>query len=100
MGNFVSFSGSMTIREADGVAKVLRQALEDQPEIILDCDQIEEADLTFLQLVIAARRSAGHVGKGFSLSAPPRGALLAALDRAGIRPEGEHLFWFEGASAR
>lgn len=94
----VRFSGSQTIREAEDSAHILRQALDDHPSIVLDCEEIEEADLTFLQLVIAGRRSALRDGKGFSLTATARGPLLTALDRAGIRPEGEHLFWFEGAA--
>ncbi len=99
MAFIVKFSGSQTIRESEDAAQILRQALNDYSAILLDCEEIEEADLTFLQLVIAGRRSARRDGKDFSLTATARGPLLAALDRAGIRPEGEHLFWFEGASA-
>jgi anti-anti-sigma regulatory factor len=97
MAFIVKFSGSQTIREAESASQVLRQALNDNPDIVLDCEDIEEADLTFLQIVIAGRRSAQRAGRGFSLAATARGPLLAALDRAGIRPEGDHLFWFEGA---
>ena len=99
MAFVIKFSGSQTIREAEDAARLLREALNDQPAIVLDCEEIEEADLTFLQLVIASRRSARRDGKQFGLSTTARGPLLAALDRAGIRPEGEHLFWFEGVSA-
>ena len=97
MASVVKFSGPQTIRESEETAKVLRQALVESSSIVLDCDEIEEVDLTFLQLVIAGRRSALRDGKSFALSATVRGPLLAALDRAGIRPEGEHMFWFEGA---
>jgi hypothetical protein len=99
MAHIVKFSGSQTIRESEETARLLRQALNDHASVILDCEEIEEADLTFLQLVIAGRRSAQRDGKRFALGATARGPLLAALDRAGIRPEGEHLFWFEGAAA-
>ena len=99
MAFIVKFSGAQTIREAEDAAKVLREALNDHSSIALDCEEIEEADLTFLQLVIAGRRSAQRDGKQIGLLATARGPLLAALDRAGIRPEGEHLFWFEGVSA-
>ena len=95
----VKFSGSQTINEAEAVARLLRDALSDHACVILDCEEIEEADLTFLQLVIAGRRSAQRDGRQLALTATARGPLLAALDRAGIRPEGEHLFWFEGVSA-
>lgn len=99
MAFIIKFSGSQTIREAEDAVRLLREALGAHPSVILDCEEIEEADLTFLQLVIAGRRSARRDGKQLALTATARGPLLAALDRAGIRPEGEHLFWFEGASA-
>ena len=99
MAFIVKFSGEQTIREVENGAEVLRQALREHSSIALDCEEIEEADLTFLQLVIASRRSAQRDGKQFGLTATARGPLLAALDRAGIRPEGEHLFWFEGVPA-
>jgi len=99
MAFIVKFSGSQTIRESEDATQILRQALNDYSALILDCEEIEEADLTFLQVVIAGRRSAQRDGKSFTLTATARGPLLAALDRAGIRPEGEHLFWFEGAAA-
>jgi anti-anti-sigma regulatory factor len=93
-------AGAQTIREAENTAQSLRDALTGNDAIILDCGAIEEADLTFLQLVIAARKSARRDGKNLALAATARGPLLAALDKAGIRPDGEHLFWFEGDSAR
>jgi hypothetical protein len=99
MAFIVKFSGPQTIRESEDTAQILRQALSQHPTIVIDCEELEEADLTFLQLVIAGRRSALRDGKGFGLAATARGPLLAALDRAGIRPEGEPLFWFEGVSA-
>ena len=96
MAFIVKLSGSQTIREAELVAQTLREALESHDGILLDCEEIEEADLTFLQLVIAGRRSATAQGKKLGLTATARGPLLAALDSAGIRPEGEQSFWFEG----
>jgi anti-anti-sigma regulatory factor len=99
MAFIVKFAGSQTIREAEDVSRILRDALSIHSFVVLDCDEVEEADLTFLQLLIAGWRSAQRDGKQFGLTATARGPLLAALDRAGIHPEGEHLFWFEGASA-
>ncbi len=99
MAFIVKFSGPQTIRESEDAAQVLRRALNDHSSLVLDCEEVEEADLTFLQLLIAARRSARRGGKDLVLTTTARGPLLAALDRAGIRPEGEHAFWFEGSPA-
>lgn len=95
----VRLSGAQTIREAEGALQTLRDALAAEQSIALDCDGVEEADLAFLQLVLAARKSARHAGKTLGMTAPAAGPLLAALDSAGIRPEGDYRFWFEGMTA-
>ena len=96
----ISLSGTQTIREAEATAQILRDALSGEDGVPLDCEGIEEADLTFLQLVIAGRRSAAAQGRSWGLTATARGPLLAALDSAGIRPDGEQAFWFEGKTTR
>lgn len=95
----VRLPATQTIREAEATAQTLRDALGSQDDVLLDCEEIEEADLTFLQLIIAARKSAVARGKSFGLTATARGPLLAALDCAGIRPDGDQAFWFEGGNA-
>ena len=92
----VRLSGTQTIREAEDTLQVLRDALAADSSVTLDCEAVEEADLSFLQLVIAARKSARNAGKTLGMAAPATGPLLAALDSAGIRPEGDFRFWFEG----
>ena len=96
----ISLSEVQTIREAEATAQILRDALSGDGGVLLDCEGIEEADLTFLQLVIAGRKSAAGQGKTLGLTATARGPLLAALDSAGIRPEGDQAFWFEGETTR
>jgi hypothetical protein len=94
----VRLSGAQTIREAEGTLQALRDALAAAPSVALDCDAVEEADLAFLQLILAARKSARQAGKNLNMTAPASGPLLAALDSAGIRPEGDYRFWFEGTT--
>jgi phospholipid transport system transporter-binding protein len=96
MAFIVRLPATQTIREAEATVQILRDALDSSDDILLDCEEIEETDLTFLQLVIAARKSATARGKSFGLTTTARGTLLAALDCAGIRPEGDQAFWFEG----
>jgi len=92
----VRLSGAQTIREAEGTLQALRDALAADSSVALDCEGVEEVDLAFLQLVIAASKSARTAGGKLSLTAPAAGPLLAALDSAGIRPDGDFRFWFEG----
>ena len=92
----LDFSGSQTVREAEQVAATLREALTATSEIVIDCSRIEEVDLSFIQLVLAARKSADRDNKHLHLLTPAQGPLLKALDLAGVLPSGPHHFWFEG----
>ena len=98
MAFVVRLYGSQTIREAEVTRQALCDALATEQSVALDCDAIEEADLAFLQLILAARKSAKQAGKSLALTAPATGTLLATLDSAGIRPEGDYRFWFEGGT--
>jgi hypothetical protein len=99
MAYVLKLSGSQTIREAEDTARALRDILTAESAILLDCGAIEETDLTFLQLVIAARKSAVRDGKTLALASPAEGVLLTALAQAGIRPDGSRQFWFEEGNA-
>lgn len=99
MGTIVKFSGAQTIRDCEQASRTLLQALNDHPALLIDCEDVQEADLSFLQLIIATRLAAQRDGKSVGLTSAARGPLLDTLERAGIRPEGEHLFWYEGAPA-
>lgn len=90
----VGFTGAATLRAAHDIADRLRAALAAGGGVELDCEGLEEVDLTFVQLVVAARKSAEAEGKRLVLGAPARGPLLAALEAAGIGPVGSQRFWF------
>ena len=69
--------------------------------IAIDCSAAGEVDLTFIQLLIAARISACASGQRISLAACPDGTLLDALIRGGfqLEPEAGGGFWFRGQAA-
>ena len=92
----LDFAGVQTVRQAEETLGKLRDALSQANEILLDCSHLDEVDLSFIQLVLAARRSADRDGKILGLMAPAQGTLLKALDTAGILAGGPHRFWFEG----
>ena len=50
----------------------------------IDCTAATDLDLSFIQLILAARRSAAAVGKTLSLAYPANGALLVRLMQAGL----------------
>ena len=66
--------------------------------IAIDSSAATETDLTFVQLLIAARISARRIGHTVSLAAIPDGALLDTLSRGGFSVTREaDGFWLEGA---
>jgi anti-anti-sigma regulatory factor len=66
--------------------------------IAIDCAAATEVDLTFIQLLIAARISARTAGLSINLVSCPDGVLLDTLTRGGFRVVPEHGagFWFTG----
>ena len=80
----ISLPEVLSIRNASEVyAKVIGQ-FRDNNTITLSLPENAEADLSFLQLIEAARRQAKAAGKTFTLSAPVGGSLLKVLERAGF----------------
>jgi len=67
------------MRTADALCATLREAIARHPDVSIDCSAAAEVDLTFIQLLIAARKSARQSGKAVALMARPDGALLHAL---------------------
>lgn len=92
----IGFSGAATIRQADDTAQRLIQALDQHDRIEVDCTAVTEADFSFIQLLIAARKSADASGKSLVLSAPATGALLEALTICGLDDSPRRDFWLKG----
>jgi anti-anti-sigma regulatory factor len=96
----VAISGDLTIRSVDALQAELSTAIHDYSEIILNITDVVEADLTFVQLVEAARKSAAQQDKALRLSGPVGGDLRAMLERGGFLDDSaadRSRFWLEGA---
>jgi anti-anti-sigma regulatory factor len=98
----VAFRGAMTIRTVEKARGDLLGLLGDGgcAEIVLDCSGVEEADVAFVQLLLAARCGAAAMGKDLRLAKPAAGALRDVLDRGGFlaatsTPD-ETQFWTHG----
>ncbi|WP_377294782.1 STAS domain-containing protein [Rhizobium sp. SG2393] len=77
----------LTIRHAAAAHDALRQAFEAEGPIVLSVPEGAEIDLSFLQLVEAARKQADAFHRPISLDRPATGNLLATLERAGFLTE-------------
>jgi anti-anti-sigma regulatory factor len=96
----LGLGGSRTIRNAEETRSLLLEALRGPSPIRLDCSSVAEADLSFVQLLLSARKSAQAAGKIATLAHAPRGAFLQAASRAGFSPAPDSLaggssYWLE-----
>jgi hypothetical protein len=80
----VEFVGELSIRTAIASHQKLMLALAEPGEIQLSVDPDADVDLTFVQLVEAARRMAREEGRGLSLARPAAGRLREVLERGGF----------------
>ncbi|WP_419728561.1 STAS domain-containing protein [Lichenicola sp.] len=82
----ITISGPQTIREAGETHAALLTALSDHDDVVLDCAAVTEVDVSFIQMILATRRSAVEAGRGCSLRHHPGGVLHQALVRGGVLP--------------
>ncbi|MGR9170903.1 STAS domain-containing protein [Rhizobium sp. KDH_Rht_773_N] len=80
----ISLPEALSIRNASEVYTKIINQFRDSNNVTLSLPENAEADLSFLQLIEAARRQAKATGKTFTLSAPASGSLLRVLERAGF----------------
>jgi anti-anti-sigma regulatory factor len=95
----VELQGSLSVRDAAGLAATLTAALEAHPAVAVSTAAVTDADVSILQVLVAAHKSAARTGRGLTLKAPADGALRRTLVAAGfvsaagepLAPEGR--FW-------
>ena len=93
------------MRSAEAVRATLQAAFEHDADIAIDCSAADEIDLSFIQVLIAARASASRRGGSVALAAPPGAVLLDTISRAGFRAVAEpaiggtEVFWIDGDPA-
>jgi hypothetical protein len=93
----ISLSGDATIRGIGDVHQKISSALHENEEVEVDIGELADFDLTFVQLVEAARRTATNTGKKLALASPASGPLLEMLQRGGfMRTPGGADFWLCG----
>lgn len=97
--------GDLTLRTVEAVHAKIGEVITRHANVVIDCTAAADVDLSFVQLLVAARTSARRAGGTVVLAARPDGALLDTLMRGGFRVAGQGLsrdaagFWFEGAQA-
>lgn len=92
----VELSGELTIRTITEVRGRVLEALRAHRSVVAQVANDAVADLSFVQLIEAARRSAEAAGQAFALGAPATGTLLETLRRGGFLSEADgarNEFW-------
>ncbi len=95
----MTLGGPLTVRNAKPIRARMIEAIRQYPMVTIDCAGATEVDLSFIQLVLAARKSAAAAGKSFSLARPAAGVLLQGLLQAGLvgpadgQPVADQNFW-------
>lgn len=99
----VDMSGDLSVRRATEIKSVLISVLREHPVVELDCTNATEVDLTFIQLALAAKKSADSSGVYLSLTHLDGGVLQTTLHRAGLVgssvpiSEADRTFWSSSA---
>lgn len=89
----------VTVRNVGQFAGDLLTAVQSGDNIDIDMATLTEVDLSFVQLVLAARAHLEHEGAQLRLAQPAGPALVALLDRAGFLGDPQPAdidFWFHG----
>jgi ABC-type transporter Mla MlaB component len=100
----IVLDGVLTIRTTDEARARLTDALARAPTVSVDCSAATEVDVSLIQLLLAARRSAARNGGQLILAQPADGALLATLLRGGFIAAGgpsrgaDDDFWLQTTS--
>jgi ABC-type transporter Mla MlaB component len=91
-------AGEITLQSVESIhARLLEMAGE--PIVEIDCDGVTEADVSLVQLILAARSSAQRSARSVTLARPAAGALLETLQRGGFlnadadQPSADRAFW-------
>ncbi|WP_064708767.1 STAS domain-containing protein [Rhizobium bangladeshense] len=80
----INLPDMLSIRHVLELHSKLSAEFRSKDEIVVSISDGAEADLSFIQLVEAARRQAKSEGKTFRLSSPASGSVLKVLERGGF----------------
>lgn len=99
----IHFGTSVALGGAIGIRDKCMLALKAEGAIVLDVGDVVDADLSFVQIVLALRAFATDAGRQVRLRSPAPAPVAALLERAGFlaAPTSQDLdFWFHGERAQ
>jgi anti-anti-sigma regulatory factor len=88
----LSFEGEVLLSGAGETCERLKDCISTYQEVDVDATKVSEIDISFVQLLVAAFKSAGAAGKRLSVRYPADGPFDQLLQRTGfVLPDGEPL---------
>ncbi|MBU0674206.1 MAG: STAS domain-containing protein [Proteobacteria bacterium] len=81
---FLALRGDFTIGRAAEFTAMLRTALESGSPVTLDVQAVVEVDLTFMQLLCAAHRTACELNTTVTISSPWPESVAQQIEQAGF----------------
>ncbi|MCP4215781.1 MAG: STAS domain-containing protein [bacterium] len=95
----VVLKGSLTLANAESVKRLLGEIINRSDNIIVKIEGLEEIDLSFFQVLIAAYKSAAKLGKVIQLLHPDDSPFTDALKYSGFanytRNMGDNILGFD-----
>lgn len=83
----LKFKGDLTIENAQELHRLLLAALDNLEEISLSFEEVTAVDLSFVQLICAAHRTAVRADKNLKLADPRPEVLKAVVRETGFLRE-------------
>jgi ABC-type transporter Mla MlaB component len=101
----IKLNGPLNIRTIADTKDILMGFMTEKggpgKTLALDISDSSECDLTLVQLLLSARKTAAEAGMKLKLKGPATGALLEVIERAGLLAgdKTHDSFWLEGKAA-
>jgi anti-anti-sigma regulatory factor len=80
----INLEGALNLRAVEALRPLLLEGLSPDARIEIDCSAVTQVDLSGVQLLLAALKSARLCGKPVSVVQPRTGELARILSRAGL----------------
>lgn len=100
----IQLDGDLSLRNAADICDILHTAITNHDAVSINCAALTGIDVSILQLLVSAQKTAGAAGKSITLDATDnevlRTALLGAgfIDSTGKARAAEGDFWTGAAS--
>jgi len=84
----ITVKGSLSIESSSELRQVLAEALDEAPQVNLNVTELENIDLTSLQVICSGCKSASSMGRGFDCESVQMPECISATGKRLGAPQG------------